>query len=104
MRSKSRAKRSNTELNPLIGDFINTICQKQTSSVQCFRSHGREPVGTLCKPLAGPIFLLTTGAGVAFELDDNLFDLAGELVRHFRIIVFDYRCAGVFAKVHRLVE
>jgi hypothetical protein len=25
MRSKSRAKRSNTELNPLIGDFINTI-------------------------------------------------------------------------------
>jgi hypothetical protein len=27
MRSKSRAKRSNTELNPLIGDFINTIDQ-----------------------------------------------------------------------------
>jgi hypothetical protein len=27
MRSKSRAKRSNTELNPLIGDFINTIGQ-----------------------------------------------------------------------------
>jgi hypothetical protein len=25
MRSKSRAKRSNTSLNPVIGDFINTI-------------------------------------------------------------------------------
>jgi hypothetical protein len=34
MRSKSRAKRSNTELNPLIGDFINTIGQKQTQRYQ----------------------------------------------------------------------
>ncbi len=32
MRSKSRAKRSNTELNPLIGDFINTIDPKRTSA------------------------------------------------------------------------
>jgi hypothetical protein len=31
MRSKSRAKRSNTELNPLIGDFINTIGQSEKS-------------------------------------------------------------------------
>jgi hypothetical protein len=31
MRSKSRAKRSNTELNPLIGDFINTIGQSENS-------------------------------------------------------------------------
>jgi hypothetical protein len=31
MRSKSRAKRSNTELNPLIGDFINTIGSKPVS-------------------------------------------------------------------------
>jgi hypothetical protein len=31
MRSKSRAKRSNTELNPLIGDFINTIGQTRPS-------------------------------------------------------------------------
>jgi hypothetical protein len=30
MRSKSRAKRSNTELNPLIGDFINTIGQTRS--------------------------------------------------------------------------
>jgi hypothetical protein len=30
MRSKSRAKRSNTELNPLIGDFINTIDPERT--------------------------------------------------------------------------
>jgi hypothetical protein len=30
MRSKSRAKRSNTELNPLIGDFINTIGRTRT--------------------------------------------------------------------------
>jgi len=30
MRSKSRAKRSNTELNPLIGDFINTIDPTRT--------------------------------------------------------------------------
>jgi hypothetical protein len=33
MRSKSRAKRSNTELNPLIGDFINTICQLRKSEL-----------------------------------------------------------------------
>jgi hypothetical protein len=32
MRSKSRAKRSNTELNPLIGDFINTIGQNAKNS------------------------------------------------------------------------
>jgi hypothetical protein len=32
MRSKSRAKRSNTELNPLIGDFINTIGHSATST------------------------------------------------------------------------
>jgi hypothetical protein len=31
MRSKSRAKRSNTEPQPLIGDFINTIDPSQTS-------------------------------------------------------------------------
>jgi hypothetical protein len=38
MRSKSRAKRSNTELNPLIGDFINTIDPQRTSSAKlCHR-------------------------------------------------------------------
>jgi hypothetical protein len=47
MRSKSRAKRSNTELNPLIGDFINTIGQvmKRSKSgkheFDCKRGRGR---------------------------------------------------------------
>jgi hypothetical protein len=45
MRSKSRAKRSNTELNPLIGDFINTIGHKQT--------FGKRPPGVRFTPISG---------------------------------------------------
>jgi hypothetical protein len=46
MRSKSRAKRSNTELNPLIGDFINTIGQPRSFGDVCSLS-GLPPQATI---------------------------------------------------------